>query len=1222
MIRKRRYLPIRMLTALGVLLASGQVMADPVVIRGWTFPDYGRLVFDWENGAGYSVQRLGDLVTINFDRTIDGTAERAATNLQDYLNNPVISPDRESFTFALTPGAELRDFSVGTAVILDLTLPDNGQAQAEPPPAPSSAQTSLGTGGAQAVPAPLLGGTPPTPAPETPQSPPQASPQTGGQGAAPVRIGEHPTYSRVVIDWPRQVPYEVEEDGQVARFTFPDGAQTGALGPVASLQRFTGASVEGDTISFSLADGTSLRQFRNGNSVVVDAVTSQQAGSPAQANASPGATGSGAPAGQPSEGGTQTQAPGQAGGNAPAEGGTDGNEGAIALADEPSPQERDRSAERGEAGLIPSLTLDEEGSSNLIQTVETLIKAPSDFLAVEALATSEGIPPQRLAALIDGEAAPLEIDRSIAGVSVSRDLAPVAPEDLSGAPLVVETSQSDGTVTIRFPWQEPSAAAVFSRAGYVWIAFDQQRRIDLTALNDQSGVIVGYEQVPSPVGSLMRLRLVSGLSPRVWRDGQNWLIDLRAQNVRTEVPLEPEIQPISPQGPRVFIPVAGVGDSISITDPEVGDEIFIIPIEPLGRGLETARTFAQFSLPKTIQGVAVVPLSEAVTIRELPDGIAVTGEGGLFLSEDQTRDDTFGERGLIGGGSFLQGRPYPLEEWRLVSRNGFNQKRQELLSEVAEALSISKTRPRLQLARYYFAHGLTAETLGLLRTIAIDDPETANTPEFKSLRGAARFALGRPELAQEDLVDRSLDGNREVELWRGAAAGATGDWGAAAEHFARAGEVPGDYPRNYTTEIALLAAEAAVRVGDNRGAGVFLDVVAEGRPSVAENSRINYLRGRVLAAVGDIEGAYSLWRPLSVGEDRWSRVRAARALVEEDLRQGKVGKKEAIQSLEDLRFAWRGDILEFDLLKRLGGLYLDVGDFRSGLTILKEATSLFPNFPESPRITEEMSNAFARLFLDGRADKLTPINALSLFEDFRELTPVGSRGNEMIRRLSDRLVSVDLLDRAGKLLERQIEFRLDGVDKARVGAQLAVIRLLDRDSDGALNALNDSVAARLPRELALERRRLRARALADLDKTAEALELLEGDTSRDANLLRADVNWRVQDWARAADAFAELASDISTSSVSRQQASLILNWAVASSLAGDPGSVQLIRRRFGNAMDKSGVREAFRLITAGSGEALADFTQVAERFEEIRQFQGFLDSYRDRLSDEQLSAIN
>ena len=72
------------------------------------------------------------------------------------------------------------------------------------------------------------------------------------------------------------------------------------------------------------------------------------------------------------------------------------------------------------------------------------------------------------------------------------------------------------------------------------------------------------------------------------------------------------------------------------------------------------------------------------------------------------------------------------------------------------------------------------------------------------------------------------------------------------------------------------------------------------------------------------------------------------------------------------------------------------------------------------------------LFLDGNADGLEPVQALALFYDFKELTPIGSDGDLMVRKLVRCLVDVDLLDQAAELLKYQADERLDGVPCAQV----------------------------------------------------------------------------------------------------------------------------------------------------------------------------------------------
>ena len=83
-------------------------------------------------------------------------------------------------------------------------------------------------------------------------------------------------------------------------------------------------------------------------------------------------------------------------------------------------------------------------------------------------------------------------------------------------------------------------------------------------------------------------------------------------------------QQTSPQGPRVFVLAEGIGEAIIVTDPEVGDRLFIVPILPLSRGVEENQTFAQFNLLKSIQGIVIQPLIDELEVRVMPDGVAVT----------------------------------------------------------------------------------------------------------------------------------------------------------------------------------------------------------------------------------------------------------------------------------------------------------------------------------------------------------------------------------------------------------------------------------------------------------------------------------------------------------------------------------------------------------------------------------------------------------------------
>jgi hypothetical protein len=98
------------------------------------------------------------------------------------------------------------------------------------------------------------------------------------------------------------------------------------------------------------------------------------------------------------------------------------------------------------------------------------------------------------------------------------------------------------------------------------------------------------------------------------------------------------------------------------------------------------------------------------------------------------------------------------------------------------------------------------------------------------------------------------------------------------------------------------------------------------------------------------------------------------------------------------------------------------------------------------------------------------IEALALFYDFKEFTPVGRQGDEIVRRLADRLVAllralsgspsisrtvaslaatlaraapVRRLSTWGDLLQHQVDNRLTGAARASVAARLATVRLME-----------------------------------------------------------------------------------------------------------------------------------------------------------------------------------
>ncbi len=177
---------------------------------------------------------------------------------------------------------------------------------------------------------------------------------------------------------------------------------------------------------------------------------------------------------------------------------------------------------------------------------------------------------------------------------------------------------------------------------------------------------------------------------------------------------------------------------------------------------------------------------------------------------------------------------------------------------------------------------------------------------------------------------------------------------------------------------------------------------------------------------------------------------------------------------------------------------------------------------------DDMRTEFESLFLKGNADRMPPVQALGLFYDFIDLTPIGPNGDEMIRHMADRLVTVDLLEPAASLLNYQVTKRLDGIARAQVATRLAMIDLLDHKPKDALEALRTSQVTGLPPDELHQRVILQARGLAALKQWDQALDMIATDDSVDSRQLRADIYWESGNWEVAGQKAEALAAPAST----------------------------------------------------------------------------------------------
>jgi hypothetical protein len=798
---------------------------------------------------------------------------------------------------------------------------------------------------------------------------------------------------------------------------------------------------------------------------------------------------------------------------------------------------------------------------------------------------------------------------------------PVAPVPVVPPSVLPDKPVAPDTVfSLSVPWDKPVAAAVFQRAGYLWAVFDRRQDLDISLFRRAGGdALVSVEQLPQKEATVLRLVIRPDYHPSVRRDGLLWVIDLLPKPAALKQIIGVAVGTGRRSSLDLVLSVAEAGTVLSVADPEVGDMMRVVPVIPVGAGVSPGRESTDLDLLPTVQGIAIIPHMDGLDISSSRTAVTIgtSAAGGLRLSSGNKAASKEGRASnpasILDVPGWMQGGP-----------NEFDAERHILLSSMAGLPPTRRGQAHLAAARFFFANGFCPEALGYLRLSEADEPALAETASFRAVRGACHAALHHWDLAQADLDNPLLDDDPECRFWRAAAH--AGDGGGADQEKAMVSGLmfAKSYPHALKWPLVAQALVSAVAVGDDDGAQRALDMLdREKSPNRNETDQLAYLHGLYDEMTGKFAKAITGYGDAADGENREFRAKGSRAKAELELRTHKITAKEAADRLDRLRFAWREPDFEFALLRRFAELQRDAGDYASALRALRSLATNYTDDKGSAEVTRMMNDIFASLYLDGAADNLHPVSAIGLYDEFRDLTPSGPKGDEMIRKLADRLVAVDLLDRAAGLLKHQVGFRLQGLDKARVGTQLALLDLLDKNPKDAVEALQSSGMEGLPGDLVRQRRHLQARALADLDRVPEAITQLSGDDSSEAAMLRAEIQWRAQNWPEAAAAFEAMVPRPERGvPLDDAAAKMTVSWATALVLANDEHGLAGLRRTYGPVMAVTPYKDGFTLLTSALDKDVPNMPAVAAKIKEAEGFQSFMSNYRKRLQSSGLSAIN
>jgi tetratricopeptide (TPR) repeat protein len=1173
--------------------APGAADDDPVkaTLAATVNNGFARLVFDMSQYDDASVRLANNVLVITFTRPIDVSVDRLASQIPDYVGAARRDPDGKGIRVALSQQVKVNATPAAEKLFIDL-LPASWSGQ--PPSLPPEVIADLARRAREAD--------------RLERKDRQAVAQQRAT-AEPVRVhvATQPTFSRYIFAIPASTSVSSDRVKERLTLTFDAPIKFDLADVVAALPRAIGGidtELRDDTalVRFSFLAKVDVRTFRDDGSYVLDVVGADN--KPDEASAVPAAPQqSTAP---------ETTAPATV---PPAA----ANDAVAPSAEAPAAMEK--------PDIVPPATIaaPEQPAAQPTPPPAAAQSAPPPSPAdepaaapkAEAQTAAPEPPPQPAPSADTAKAAPPASppapQRDAVAVpdkAAANDTAPPRPRATNtNGKVAVELSRQGANLKLAFPFSTSTAAAVFNRADTLWIVFDSGADIDLGALDGEaSRTIRGAEFTHTPDADIVRIKLDRPHLASVDIDGPTWTVQIGDSAIDTTHALTITRNLIGPNRSSVTIPFDSPHLVHRLDDPDAGDTLVVVTAFAPARGFIDERDFVEFHMLASAEGVVVDPLADDVKVELAPDKIIVSRPMGLALSTSL--------QSLLRG-SGLRPTMFDSQLWGFDQQASYTERQSKLVAAAASAPDNKRLAPRLDLARFYVARDMYPEAKGVLDVALADDRAASEQSTATVLRAVTEIMMNRPDDALKDLADPSIGDQHDAPLWRALAYAKQGKWAQARDGFKSADAAVATLPVELQRVALKEEMRSAIEVGDFSTASSQLnDFQTIGVPHELEPA-MAVLIGRLAEGMGRNEDALTAYQTAA---DSWDRRAAAQGQLRETLLRyalHDLKRDDVISQLETLTTIWRGDETEIEALQMLARLYTADGRYRDSFYVMRSALAAHPNSDMTRRIQQEAARTFDALFLAGKGDALPAIDALALFYDFRELTPIGRRGDEMIRRLADRLVAVDLLDQAAELLQYQVDNRLQGAARAQVATRLAVIYLMNRKADRALATLRATRTADLTNELRNQRLLLEARALSDMGRHDVAIEVIGNLDGREVVRLRSDIYWAGRHWREAAEQIELLygerwkdwqpLNDIERSDILRAE----LGYALGEDTLG----LGRFREKYAAKMAGTPDAHAFEVVSAPLGTSGTEFAAIAHAAAAVDTLDGFLRDMQARYPD-------
>lgn len=745
---------------------------------------------------------------------------------------------------------------------------------------------------------------------------------------------------------------------------------------------------------------------------------------------------------------------------------------------------------------------------------------------------------------------------------------------------------------IFFESNEPCGAALFQRKNSWIVAFDVRDQFDLASFSS-TRILSNIEPIKSEF-AVLKFDINPKYFPKISKYEKGWIIELQEQK---GVPCK-EIHMESKENEYIFKDHA-VSRKITFTDPLSNNEVFVFPTKTPNECINDSYNYMNFSLFKTLQGIAVNP-----KIDKLRTNYSLTNDLSILIPS--TFASSRADVSLYGNNPESMALEF-LE--REIDGEPFFLRKQRLMEKITQSTPQTKNKSRLEFAQFLISFALAEEAYDYLENLKQDDPKIEENSKFLILMGLS--SLLRDELSNAEkylshpLLKESGDAPFYLNLTHSLLGTTKTNLNGLFKLFPY-------FPYEVKIKIGIKTIYAALNQKSHETAREAIRTLNQENLSNETRDLISYYQGVLYENDKLPLEAAKIFSSLENSHYPKIRVLSKMKSALKD-RSSQEKRTQIIQDLEKLRFSLTDSPIEVEVLENIASLYLSNKNWIKALRTWKKILKYYPTYTKKDSLEKNMRTLFMEQYTLPFI-KSTPIfHALGLFDEFSFLIQDIENETKITLDLAQLCKEANLNTRATNLLNQYLKKTPSKEKRMAILLKLAQVqsktgkdrevlktvqlidrKMLDPSNQKQLDLLQTSTLYKLG-EISLKNQ-----------------DVLPGDNSYEAHQFRARIYWSFKDWERASDALKNVLLLSSPEAISTQNH--VIYYAIAVRYWGNYPLLKELRDFYLPQLKGSQLQELFNLVTTlDTVMDKLNIPDLKDALDEIKTLEKFMEEYKKQL---------